>query len=96
MLVAKFIDEENKRVNYIPVMGWENNTALVPGLEKTEDAGTLFSVDYYMDYGKFQQFLFTSEDVEYDMLKEEDVEIEEYYLYSDSILGEDRDGMLSE
>ena len=44
MLIAKFIDNKSKRISYIPIMGWQDNVALVPGEEGSENAGTLMKV----------------------------------------------------
>ncbi len=99
MLIAKFRNNVTKRMSYVPILGWQDNVALVPGEEYTEDAGTLFKVtESGHSYGTIRKLLFTGEEVEFDILdsRENDEDISEYYLYSDTILGDNRDGMLSE
>jgi hypothetical protein len=99
MWVAKFINKERKRISYVPVIKWSETSALVPGENDTVFAGFLFEVNEAQiigTYGKILSLLESTE-VEYDLIlsREENDEIEEYYLFSNIVLG-DKNGMLSE
>ncbi len=102
MIVAKFVLELEKdtayRVSYLPVLGWSDVYALVPGEEGTHDAGRLYKATDYPPYGQVEKFFFTGEEVAFDILnsRENNEKIIEYYLYSDTFLGDDKNGLLSE
>lgn len=98
MLIAKFLNVKTKRISYVPILGWSDNVALVPGEEDTDEAGTLFKVTDEISYGKIRKILFSGDEVEYDIINSRDnsEDIEEYYLYTETILGDNSDGMLSE
>ena len=113
MIIAKFLDRAEKRISYLPVLGWGeankfSRVALVPGREKTANAGFLEPVTNDT-YGEFQKFLLGPDDVlddiEYENLvseveaeseEDERLEVEEFYIYSEQMLGGDDDGVLSE
>lgn len=97
MLVAKFINKKGNKISYVPVLGWyeggvtRNKYPCFPGEEDTESAGRLIVENSIENtYGKIVRFLFSAKEIEMDILdtREKDENISEFYLYSDTLLGE--------